>query len=74
MRSLIQTDAALSSSIKSALRDMQLEIVTMFAEGDRVALHYIFRAHHAGEYMGMPPAGKQISACATTIFRISNGQ
>jgi predicted ester cyclase len=40
--------------------DFKFTIEDMVGEGDMVAVRYRFDGTHLGEYMGMPPTGKQV--------------
>ena len=44
----------------------------MIAEGDKVVTRYTFRGTHQGEYMGIPPTGKQVSVTGMEIDRIED--
>jgi predicted ester cyclase len=46
----------------------------LFAEGDRVAVRAIFKGHHNGELMGIPPTGKTVSLPVLLIYRVANGK
>ena len=45
-----------------------------FAEGNMVATRCTFRANHKGEFMGIPPTGKQITFPVLYIHRIEDGK
>jgi len=46
----------------------------MIAEGDRVMVRWTFRGKHQGEYLGIPPTGKEVTFCGIYIFRIADGR
>ncbi len=46
----------------------------MIAEGDRVVVRYTLRGTHTGNYMGIAPAGKQVTQTGITINRFANGK
>ena len=58
----------------SAFPDMHMTIEDMIAEGDTVAERVTIRATHEGDFMGIPPTGKQGTVTAIYIVRFANGQ
>jgi len=58
----------------AAWSDLRLTIEDMIAEGNKVAMRGTLRGVHEGEYMGIPPTGKQATWSAISIRRIEGGQ
>ncbi len=58
----------------AAFPDVRLTIDDVIAEGDRVVLRFTYRATHTGDFMGLPPTGKQIVVPGIGILRIINGK
>jgi steroid delta-isomerase-like uncharacterized protein len=54
--------------------DIHATIHDQIAEGDKVVTRKTFRGTQTGEYMGVPPAGKQIELSVIDIFRIADGK
>jgi predicted ester cyclase len=46
----------------------------IIAEGDKVVVRATMRGVHKGDYMGIPPTGKQITNPFIIIYRIANGK
>jgi predicted ester cyclase len=46
----------------------------IIAEGDKVVVRATMRGVHKGDYMGIPPTGKQITMPAIIIYRVANGK
>ena len=46
----------------------------VFAAGDRVAVRFTACGTHLGEFMGVPPSGKQITMTAILIHRLAGGK
>jgi steroid delta-isomerase-like uncharacterized protein len=46
----------------------------IMAEGDKVVIRWTARGTHTGEFMGIPPTGKQIMITGMDIFRIAGGK
>ncbi len=60
--------------LRSGFPDFQGTIEDLFAEGDKVVLRFAFRGTHQGEFMGIPPTGKQVTMAGIDIFRITDGK
>ncbi len=58
----------------SAFPDVRMTIEDMFAAGDRVAVRFTARGTHQGEYMGVPPTGKQVTVTSILIHRLAGGR
>ena len=54
--------------------DMQVEILDLIEENDKVAVRLRFTGTHSAELCGVPATGKKISFEALEIFRIKNHQ
>ena len=59
---------------RAAWSDFRLTIEDLVAEGDKVAMRGTLRGVHEGEYMGIPPTGKQATWGAISIRRIEGGK
>jgi predicted ester cyclase len=46
----------------------------VIADGDRVAVRHTHRATHGGEFMDLPPTGKQVVVEGIEIFRLRDGR
>ena len=62
------------SMLFTAFPDMHITIEDMIAEGDIIAERVRVRSTHKGEYMGIPPTGKQATFTAIYIVRFANGK
>lgn len=58
----------------AAFPDIQWTTEDMFAEGDKVAFGWSGRGTHKGEYMGIPPTGKQVTFRGISILRIEGSK
>jgi steroid delta-isomerase-like uncharacterized protein len=54
--------------------DTQCTGEDVVAEGDKVAVRWIWRGTHKGEFMGVPPTGKQVTITGISILRIAGGK
>jgi len=60
--------------IRSAFPDVRVHAHDMIAQGDRVAARITFTGTHQGEFLGIPPTGKQIEVGTMDIVRVANGK
>ena len=58
----------------TAFPDLHLTIDDMVAEGDKVALRITARGTHQGDFMGIAPTGKQVTAPGIVIQRLTGGK
>ncbi len=58
----------------SGFPDFHSTLEDMFAEGDKVVQRFTARGTHRGEWMGIPPTGKQIAVQGIAIHRIAEGK
>jgi predicted ester cyclase len=58
----------------SFFSNMQHIIKDNFAEGNKVATRCVFHAIHSGDFMGIPPTGKQLECPVNYIHRIEDGK
>jgi steroid delta-isomerase-like uncharacterized protein len=60
--------------VRQGLADVAMTIDDMIAEDDRVAVRLTSRARQVGEFMGMPPSGKEYEIGEIHIFRLRDGK
>jgi steroid delta-isomerase-like uncharacterized protein len=58
----------------ASFANIQSVIEDMVAEEDRVAVRWTWRGTHKSEYMGVAPAGKQVTITGISILRILGGK
>ena len=58
----------------NAFPDLHETIEDIIAEGDKVWVRLTYTGTHTGEFMGIAPTGKKITAMAVAIYRIVNGK
>ncbi|HOS82607.1 MAG TPA: ester cyclase [Methanoregulaceae archaeon] len=61
-------------SCRAAFGGLHVTIEDMIAEEDKVTCRFTARGVHHGEFMGVPPTGKEIMMTGIEIFRIKNGK
>ena len=57
-------------TVMKAFPDLHWDIEDMIAEGDKVVTRLTGYATHQGEFMGVPPTGKQVKCRSFDISRI----
>ena len=65
---------AVIRAFRTSFPDLHFTIEEMIAEGDKVAYRWTARGTHQGEYDGIAPTGKTITATGITIIRIVDGK
>ncbi len=58
----------------TAFPDLRITIEDLIAEGDRFVVRFTYRGTHKGDFMGIPPTGKQIAVPGIGIMRVVNGK
>lgn len=62
------------SSIHKAFPDFHMKLEDAVAEGDEVCSRFSAHCTHKGEYMGIPPTGKEIDFRMINIARFKDGK
>ena len=70
----IQGSRQLIGMYLTAFPDLQLTAEALIAEEDKLAARLTMRGTHKGEFMGIPPTGKQVTMTGIQIVRIANGK
>lgn len=60
--------------LRKGFPDIRAEILDQIAEGDRVATRKVLRGRHTGEFLGIPPTGKEVAIKVIDIVRVRDGQ
>jgi enterochelin esterase family protein len=58
----------------TAFPDFHVEVHDMLAEGDKVAARWTVTGTQQGEFMGIPPTGRQITVTGIHIHRLAGAQ
>jgi predicted ester cyclase len=59
---------------RAAFPDGSMTIEDMIAEGDKVVTRKSYRGTHQGEFLSIPPTGRQIRVGLIDIMRIVDGK
>ena len=60
--------------IQMAFPDLVVTVEDQIAEGDRVVTRWTARGTHGGEFLGIPPTGKEFTFKGVDIVRIVDGK
>lgn len=60
--------------IHSAFKNIQINIDSLVAEGDRAADHWVFTGVHKGDFMGIPATGKSVTITGSDVVRFAGGK
>ena len=60
--------------VSAGLSDVSMKVEDVIAEGDLVAVRLTSHAVQSGEFMGMPPSGKDYTIGEIHIFRVRDGR
>ncbi len=63
-----------AADFRRGFPDVVSTIEDLIAEGDKVVARWRSRATHQGEYMGIPPTGKEVDFRGISIYRIEGGK
>src|SRR5918912_3413641 len=63
-----------AANFRQGFPDVISTIEDLIAEGDKVVARWRSRATHQGEYMGIPPTGKEVEVTGITLYRIQGGK
>lgn len=58
----------------AVFQNMKITVNDTIAEGDKVVLRWSGQSTHAGEFMGIPPTGKEVVTTGITICRVEGGK
>ncbi len=60
--------------VRAAFPDWWVEIADIVAEGEMVAIRWQGQVTHEGNFYGIPPTGKRVTASGINIYRIAGGK
>jgi steroid delta-isomerase-like uncharacterized protein len=63
-----------SKSVRPVFPDMQVRFRQRVAEGDRVAVHVVWRGTHSAPFMGVPATGRTIEFEGMVFWRIAGSK
>jgi steroid delta-isomerase-like uncharacterized protein len=63
-----------TSAFFTAFPDLHTTIEDLIAEGDKVAVRQTWRGTHSGNFLGIPPTGKQVIFTSLEIYRAAGGK
>ncbi len=63
-----------AADFREGFPDVVSTIEDLIAEGDKVVARWRARATHQGEYMDIPPTGKEVEFTGISVYRIEAGK
>ena len=60
--------------MRAAFRDLNFSIEEQISEGDKVASRFEWTGIHRGEFLGVPPTGRQVRVWGIVIDRFEEGR
>jgi steroid delta-isomerase-like uncharacterized protein len=70
----IEAAKTFNSSLFIGFPDMKQSIETIVAEDNEVAMRHQLTGTQTGNFLGIPPTGKQVTGSGVRFFRISAGK
>jgi steroid delta-isomerase-like uncharacterized protein len=58
----------------SAFPDMQVRVLDVISDGEKVVARTAWRGTHIGDFMGLPPTGRQIEIEAYIVERLEDAK
>jgi len=59
---------------RTAFPDVRFTVEDQIADGDLLANRFTVRGTHQGEFMGIPPTGKQATVSGIDMIRVRDGK
>jgi predicted ester cyclase len=69
-----QWQHAVIGTVFAAFSDIEVTVEKLLAEGELVAVRYVFTATHTGSFRGISPTHRRIRHSENEIYRISDGR
>jgi steroid delta-isomerase-like uncharacterized protein len=63
-----------AADFRRGFPDVISTIEDLIAEGNKVVARWRSRATHRGDYMGIPPSGKEVQFMGISVYRIEEGK
>ena len=60
--------------LRSAFPDLRYVVDDVIAGGDKVVVRWTWHCTHSGDFMGVPPTGKQATVSGMAIYRLARGK
>jgi predicted ester cyclase len=63
-----------AADFRQGFPDVVSTIEDLIAEGDKVVARWRSQATHQGDYMGIPPTGKEVEFTGISVYRMEGGK
>ena len=64
----------LVSGFRNFLPDLQIAVIDLIGEGDKIVVYFTFSGVDKGGYWGKPPSGNSVTYSGIDIFRVTGGK
>jgi predicted ester cyclase len=65
---------AFHEAFYAAFPGAQVELADLIEDGDKLGARLLIRGRHQGEFMGVPPTGRDVALAITTILTMRDGR
>ena len=62
------------AAFPTAFPDFQIAVETLVAEGDDVAVRFVLKGTHNGEFMGVPATSRKVQVPGHVFYRLQEGK
>jgi len=66
--------AAALELLRTGFPDLNVEVLDLVAENDRVVVRYMERGTHTGDFMGLAPTRRSYEKHGFAMYRVANGR
>lgn len=60
--------------LRAGFPDLNVEVLDVVAENDRVVVRYIESGTHTGDFMDLPPTGRSYDRHGFALYRVADGR
>jgi predicted ester cyclase len=64
---------AFARGFYAAFPDLHHTIEDVFATSDKVAVRFVIRGTHTGDFFGLPPTGRPVTVAGNVLMHVSDG-
>jgi predicted ester cyclase len=65
---------ARTRAVHAVLRDLDVHVADMIADGDKIAWRWVLAGTHHGPFLGMEPTGRRVTMGGMNIQRVEGGR
>ena len=65
---------ARTRAVHAVLRDLEVAVADVIAEGDKIAWRWVLSGTHHGPFLGIAPTGRRVTLAGMNIQRLTSGR